>query len=298
MKNNFSRRDLLQAGGIVGAGVWLNGLASTAVAAEPAKATPNTTKLGWRVACCAYTFRHLSFLEAVEQIAALGLNEVEGFAWQKLSKENPTVKTNEAMPEYLRKETKQRLAELGVRMSSWYVGSLPAQEAAARPFFEFAQQMGIETIVSEPDPTALDALGKLCDQHQINLAIHNHPKPSRYWDPATLAKLCRDRTPRIGCCADTGHWCRSGVKPVEALRLLEGRLIAFHLKDVETFGEARAHDCPWGTGQGDIAGILKEVHRQKAKPVFGIEYERGGNILADLRQCLAYLEKIASELGG
>ena len=112
-----------------------------------------------------------------------------------------------------------------------------------------------------------------------------------------MATVCRGRGRRIGCSADTGHWVRSGIHPVEALKLLEGRVIAFHLKDIVQFGEIKAADCP-GDGQGDIRGILKEMHRQQAKVTFGIEYEREGQIVPDLVRSIAYLEQVAAELGG
>ncbi len=52
--------------------------------------------------------------------------------------------------------------------------------------------MGIETIVSEPPEGAFDVIEKLCEEYKINVAIHNHPKPSRYWDSDTVLKVCGD----------------------------------------------------------------------------------------------------------
>ena len=54
---------------------------------------------------------------------------------------------------------------------------------------------------------------------------------------------------------------------------------------------------PWGTGQGDIKGILTEVKRQGIKPVFSIEYEHEFT-MPELAQCVAYFDKVAGELGG
>jgi sugar phosphate isomerase/epimerase len=79
---------------------------------------------------------------------------------------------------------------------------------------------------------------------------------------------------------------------------LEGRIISFHLKDVDEFGKVGGEEVPWGTGKSDVAGILKEVRRQGIKPVIAIEYERQGDTLPALRQCIAFYEKTAVELGG
>ena len=105
--------------------------------------------------------------------------------------------------------------------------------------------MGIKTLVSEPAEDAFDTLDKLCEEYGINVAIHNHPKPSIYWDPDTVLKVCKGRSKRIGACADTGHWARSGFDPIECIKKLEGRIISFHLKDLNKKA-ADAHDVPWG----------------------------------------------------
>src|SRR5207237_89183 len=160
--------------------------------------------------------------------------------------------------------------------------------------FEFAKDMGIETLVSEPKFDDFDAIDKLCEEYKINVAIHDHPKPSPYWNPDTVLKVCKDRSKRIGACCDTGHWMRSDLIPVECLRKLEGRIISFHVKDLNEFG-LRAQDVPWGTGRGDIKGMLTEVKRQGIKPVFSMEYESKFT-MPELAQCVAYFDKVSAEL--
>jgi sugar phosphate isomerase/epimerase len=108
--------------------------------------------------------------------------------------------------------------------------------------------------------------------------------------------VCKDRSKRIGACCDTGHWMRSDINPVEALKKLEGRIISFHLKDLNEYGKG-AHDVPWGTGRADIKAILTEVHRQGVKPVFSVEYEyHFGHSLPEITECVAYFNKVAGEL--
>jgi sugar phosphate isomerase/epimerase len=303
MSHALDRRRFLRTAGSVGAGLGLAGLGVRGLcAAEACKGTPHAEKLGWRVACCAYTFRHLTFVEAVAKTAALGLKCIEGFAWMPLSKTSPTVQTNEAMSPAARKEMKKALADHGVKLVSCYLSELPNKEDVCRKKFEWGRKMGVEYFVAEPPKDAFDLLARLCDEYKICLAIHNHPKPhSVYWNPETVAEVCRGRTERIGACADTGHWVRSGLDPVECLKKLEGRLIGFHLKDLAEAGKPESYDVPWGTGKGNIAGILKEVHRQGAKSVFGIEYER--ELPEDERekqvaQGIANFDKMACELGG
>lgn len=51
--------------------------------------------------------------------------------------------------------------------------ALPNDEAQCRKVFDFAKEMGIETIVSEPPKEAFDLIEKLCEEYKINVAIHN-----------------------------------------------------------------------------------------------------------------------------
>ena len=206
---------------------------------------------------------------------------------------------NETMQVALRKKVKQHLDDLGVKLLSCYMADLPNNEAAARKKFEFGKDMGMEYFVSEPAPAAIDLMEKLCDEYGISIAIHNHPKPSSvYWNPEKIVEVTRGRTKRLGACCDTGHWVRSGLKPVDCLKLLEGRIISFHLKDIDQFGKVDAGEVPWGTGKSDVKGILTEIRRQGIKPVIAIEYERQGDTLPALRQCITFYEKTAVELGG
>jgi sugar phosphate isomerase/epimerase len=241
----------------------------------------------------------LSFLDAIEKIAGMHVRYTEGFSWQPVTDDKADGNVKETMPPAMRKRVKQRLDDLGVRLLSCFIGEMPNNEAVARKKFDFAKEMGMEYVVSEPPPAAMDLMEKLCDEYRISLAIHNHPKLSSvYWNPAKIVEVTKGRSKRLGACCDTGHWVRSGLKPVDCLKVLEGRIISFHLKDIADFGKLDATEVPWGTGKSDIGGILREVHRQGVKPVFAIEYERQGDTMPELQQCIAFYEKTAAELGG
>jgi sugar phosphate isomerase/epimerase len=285
---HVNRRTFLLAAGAVTAGAGLAG--SRLWAAEKGKGAPHAEKLGWRLGCQAWTFNDVTFYDAIDKTALLGLHYIEAFPGQKLSPDKPDVKFGEGMSEEVRKEVKKRLADNGVKLVNFGV------TGASKSTFDFALDMGIETIVSEPPLDAFDMLDKLCEKYQINIALHDHPKPSRYWNPDTVLEVCKDRSRRIGACADTGHWMRSGIRPVDALKKLEGRIISFHFKDLNEYSPD-AHDVPWGTGRGDVKGMLTEVKRQGIKPVFSVEYEyHFGKSLPEIAESIAYFDKVAAEL--
>ncbi|HPM80053.1 MAG TPA: sugar phosphate isomerase/epimerase [Candidatus Anammoximicrobium sp.] len=299
MSSSIHRRGFLQTVGAA-AGLALVSLhGSRAGAFAPAAGAPHAEKLGWHLGCQAYSFNRYTFFEAVDKTASLGLHYIEAYPGQKMSGEKPDAKIDESLSPELRREVKAKLADCGVRLVNYGVCGLSKDMDASRKTFEFAKDMGIETIVSEPAPDAFDTIEKLCDEYQLNVALHNHPKPSRYWNPDTVLEMCQGRSKRIGACADTGHWMRSELNPVEQLKKLEGRIISFHFKDLNKFGGG-AHDVPWGTGAGNVKAMLAEIQRQGIKnAVFSIEYEYNWeNSVPEIAQGVAYFDKVAAELAG
>ena len=195
------------------------------MAAQPAKGAPHAEQLGWQLACNAYSFNKLTLYETIGKVAALGLKYTVGFNWQKLDPQKPEAIFNEQMSAAQRQETKKRLSDAGVKLVACYCRKL-AEEDACRRLFDFCREMGIETVDGEPPLDAYDMLEKLCDEYQISLAVHNHAKPSPYWNPETLMKIFEGRSKRIGACCDTGHWVRSGLKPGDKVVLSSSRLDA------------------------------------------------------------------------
>jgi len=296
MQNSLDRRSFLKT--TAGTAIGLAALdAARLAAAEAPKGTPHAEKLGWRLGCTLYSFNRYSFEEAVEMNAGLGLRFAEGFTWQKLSKDDPKTKTDPALSPAQRQQMKKKLADCGVKLLNTYC-QFGKDEAAGRKMFEFAKDLGIETLICEPPLESLDMVEKLCDEYQVNVAIHNHPKPnSQYWNPATLAKACKGRGKRIGACADTGHWMRSGITALDGVKMLADRILTFHFKDLNEFGNPKAYDVPWGTGVGKFKDLLAEIRRLKIKAFFGIEYERDlPDKRPEIAKCVTWFEKTAAEL--
>jgi sugar phosphate isomerase/epimerase len=275
-------------------------LKTPAAASRPYSGRPEHGRraeaFGWRLGMQAYSFNRYTFFEAIEKTASVGLRYIEAYPGQKLSTERPDVRWDHNTGPEIRQEVKRKLDASGVRLVNYGVVGLGKDEAEARKVLDFAKDMGIETIVSEPPGDALPSLDKLCGEYGIRIAIHNHPKPSPYWDPQIVLDACQGLSPRIGACADTGHWMRSDVNPVEALRKLQGRIVSLHFKDLNAMGKG-AHDVPWGTGQGNVRGMLEELARQRLKAVFSIEYEHNWtSSLPEIARCVAYFEQVAGEL--
>ena len=101
------------------------------------------------------------------------------------------------------------------------VVTIPKEPAAARKLFESSP--GTRPLRHHHGITdAIDTFEPLVKEFDIRVAFHNHapatPEPGlQVWDPKWVADLVRNRDPRIGACADIGHWQTSGIRAVDGL---------------------------------------------------------------------------------
>jgi len=251
-------------------------------------------KLGWKLSCQAYTFRDRTAFEAIDTVRSLGVRYIEFYPGQKFSKERPDAKLDHNMSPELLAELQQKLRDSGVTAMNYGVVGFGSDETGARKVFDWAKKMGIQTIVSEPPQDTLPLLDRLAQEYGINVAFHNHPKPSRYWNPETVLEALQGRSQRLGSCSDTGHWYRSGLAPVECLKKLEGHIISMHFKDLND----QKQDVPWGTGNCDARAMLEELKRQKVRPVISVEYETGSGRELDenVAKCVDWFSAQATQL--
>lgn len=256
--------------------------------------------LGLTLGTQAWTFRDRTAFETVDIAATLGLTTIEFYPDQELSPDHKDVKVGPGMPDDLREALKKKLADNHITANSFGVVGFSTDERDARAKFDFAKSMGMSTISCEPEPEAWDMVEKLATEYQIRLAVHNHPKPSRYWSPDIVLRSVGTRSKLLGACADTGHWPRSGLTAIEQLKRLKGRIIELHFKDVApSQPDGREYlDQPWGTGHNDAKGMMRELVRQHFKGVVLVEYEntQGKELEDNVRKCIAFFDSAAAEI--
>jgi sugar phosphate isomerase/epimerase len=233
-------------------------------------------KFPFAVQC--WTFRKFTFFEALQKIKDLGIKYVQPYPGQPLDKNNPKLKFDHNISDEQIDLIKEKLKETGLSLVSYGVVNFENSEVEMSKMFEFAKKMGIRTIVTEPSYDDFSLIDKMVKKHGINVAIHNHPTPSKYARPETVIYRVDGLDPRIGACADTGHWMRSGVKPLEALRALKGRIQDVHLKDLNAFGTMDAYDVPFGEGKANVHDILAELTLQDYAGYISIEHEKKEDI--------------------
>lgn len=248
---------------------------------------------GFAIGCQAYTFNRFTAFEAIEKTASAGGKVIEFYPGQTLSKDDANLKVDHNAPEEVVSKLKTKLEAHGLKAVNYGVVGVPKDEAGARKVFDFAKKLGLRAITTE-STESIDTLEKLAKEYDIAVAFHNHPRQPnnpnyKVWDPKYIAELVKDRDPRIGACADTGHWVRSNLDPVECLKILQGRVISSHLKDLNRKGEG-AHDVPYGTGVSNIPACLDELKAQNFAGNISIEYEHDwDNSVPAVSQCVGFV---------
>jgi sugar phosphate isomerase/epimerase len=248
------------------------------------------------VAVEGWTYRKYSFFETVDKLKALGISLLQAYPGQPLGNGDSKAVFQEGMLEADLKAAQAKLREAGVSVFAYGVVDLGTTEASMRKVFDFARRMGIRTVVCEPRDEAFPILEKLLEEYDLRAAIHNHPQPAKYALPMTALERLKGRSERIGVCADSGHWMREGLNPVECLRLLKGRILDMHLKDRTDFGKgASAKDVAWGSGRAGVRDILAELTLQDYAGALTMEYENEEEVLTPepaIRKSVAFVTSV------
>ncbi len=187
---------------------------------------------------------------------------IEFYPGQKLSAEAPDVQWDHNASDDVIAKVKAKLAQHNIMAVNYGVVDIPNDEAAARKVFEFAKKMGMRGITTE-STGSIDTIEKLVKEYDLVVGYHNHPRQPnnpnyKVWDPNYIVELTRGRDPRVGACVDTGHWLRSNLDPVECLRILKGRIVSSHLKDLDAHRPRRPR-CPLRHRRGQHSGLPRRT---------------------------------------
>ncbi len=241
----------------------------------------------------AYTFKDFTAFEAIAKTKEAGGTIIEFFPGQKLkpgSEESVSHNASDAVVQELLAECKRQ----GIHPVNYgVVGAKDAGEI--RKIMEFAKKMGLYCVCSESTELVAE-WEKAVKEFDIKVAFHEHggsmSNPNyKVWNPLYIRGVVESRDPRVGACADLGHWCTSNLKPVECLRILNGRVISVHLKDKSEMGE-KGVVVPAGEGVVDVAACIAELKKQNFKGHFSVEHENNWkNNVPEVKQSIEFTKK-------
>ena len=274
-----TRRQFLQAGLV----------AASAVAFSRAKLFADAAGPSVSLAVQLWTFRQFDLHDRIVKTREAGIHQVEISGG--ISKVGEPGKRAVSMTADEKKQLRDVLAENRVHAIS-LGGSQGTPED-----FDFAKEMGLQFLQGEPPVEKLVEVSRRAEEYNIRFSLHNHAKPTKYWDYRETLKRVQDCSPALGICPDTGHFIRSGFDPLEVIRAFKGRMVSVHLKDLNGTDQEttpKPKDVAWGTGKGQVEAILNELMTQKFTGPIIIEYDHiypDGNV-EDVKKCAEFFHKI------
>jgi sugar phosphate isomerase/epimerase len=247
---------------------------------------------GLAIGAQAYTFKEFSAFEAIAKTKEAGGKTIEFYPGQKLRSDSPggqVVSHNASAADIaaLKKECERQ----GIFPVNY--GVVGAKNAAEiDKIMKFAQTMGLYSVCTESTELIADweAAAK---KYDIKVAFHEHggsmSNPNyKVWNPLYILGVVESRDKRVGACADLGHWCTSGLKPIDCLRILKGRIISVHLKDKSEMG-SKGEVVPAGKGVVGMEECLAELKKQGFNGHFSVEYENNWkNNVPEVKECIDY----------
>lgn len=214
----------------------------------------------WKFGIALWTFHTVNFPESLAMTDSAGIKYIEPNNFTKAGPE-----LNDSLIYQLSASGVAKLRSMiedkGLVCKSIYIGA-GADINAWKKQFELAKELGVEFVTAEPPLNMWDSIDSLAGSYGIKVAIHEHWRGmSHYWNPDTTLMALQNH-PNFGVCADLGHWPKSGINPLDAIKKLRGHIIAIHLKDIAAYNDPKLLDVPVGTGVVDFPAIFRELKNQ------------------------------------
>jgi sugar phosphate isomerase/epimerase len=233
-------------------------------------------KDGLAIGCQAYTFKEFSTFEAIAKTKEAGGTVIELFPGQRLRPDSSKAEvTHHNAPDNVIEALKAECTRHGITPVNYGVVKASSTEEIHK-IMEFAQKLGLYSVCTESTELVAE-WEKAAIEFDIKVAFHEHggsmSRPEyKVWHPLYIRGVVESRDPRIGACADLGHWCTSELKPIDCLRILKGRVVSVHLKDKSEFGK-QGVVVPAGKGVVDVPACITELKAQGFNGHISIEHE-------------------------
>ncbi len=254
-------------------------------------------KLGWKLAVQSWTFHDEDVCTTIDKCVELDVKYIEIYPGHKLGGPWDNKIFDYNLDAVSCKQLRKYAASKGVKIVGTGIYGDPKSEDWPR-MFEFAKRMKLEYIGCEPALNDWDLVENLARKTGIKVSVHNHPRPSTYWNPLNLLAAIGNRSNLLGSCADVGHWLRCGLMPVECMKVLNGRIVSLHFKDIVDGNNWEAmHDTVWGEGIINMPLLLRQLKEQGFKGYFAIEYEYNwGKSMPEIKESISNFNRMVEEM--
>jgi type 1 glutamine amidotransferase len=246
-------------------------------------APDNNMWFGWRVGLPTAAFRGLTFSEALARADVIPVASVEASSTQITSFEVPKP-LDQRLQANERAAVVYRLREISETIMAYRADSLGADPAARRRVFELAKSLNAPLIITTADAASLADVDKLTEEFEINIALESKG------DPKTVMAQLEGRGKRMGVSAHLGGWAQAGIKAVDGLAVVQGKLLHVTAADRSALN-ARARAVTLGEGASGLGEFFLAVYKAGLKPL-SITVESTGTTEADMVKNLQAFERV------
>jgi len=223
----------------------------------------------WKFGVALWTFHTVSFPASLDEVDSSGLKYIEPNTFHKAGAELKDSVISQLSPDGIVK-IKSLIAKKGLICETLYIVGDSTLNSWKKQF-DIAKQLGVRYVTTEPPLNMWDSIDSLAGAYGIKVAIHEHWQGfSHYWNPDTTLMALKGH-PNFGVCADLGHWPKSGIDPLNAVKKLSGHILVIHLKDIAAYNDPKLRDVPVGTGVVKFPEIFAELKKQNFKGYIYIE---------------------------
>lgn len=233
----------------------------------------------WKFGVALWTFHDVNFPDALTRVDSAGIIYIEPNTFHSAGpdfKDSIIGKLSMTGIDRLKSMIEQK----GLKAESIYIVG-DSTIASWKKQFDIAKELGVEFVTTEPPLKMWNSIDSLAGAYNMKVAIHEHWKGvSHYWNPDTTLMALKDH-PNFYVCADLGHWPKSGINPLDAVKKLSGHIIDVHFKDIAAYDDPSLKDVVTGTGIVDFPAIMAELKAQNFNGHIYIErdsIETGGNL--------------------
>ena len=258
------------------------------------KTGKNNAVSNWKFGIALWTFHPFNFPEALDKVDSAGLKYIEPNTFHNAGPEFKDSVIGQLSADGIAK-LKSLIAKKGLKAESLYIVG-DSTIASWKKQFDIAKEFGVKYVTTEPPLKMWDSIDSLAGAYNIKVAIHDHWKGfSHYWNPDTTLMALKGH-PNFGVCADLGHWPKSGINPVDAVKKLSGHIFIVHLKDIAAYNNTKLVDVPVGTGIVDFPAVFRELKKQNFNGYIYIERDatdQPSNLPSVMQEIKYYKEQVS-----
>jgi sugar phosphate isomerase/epimerase len=231
-----------------------------------------------------YTYHSLSIDDMITRLATLDIKEIEMSRGEFMLMKPPT--------DEMCLSARSKFDRAGVRCVSYYTATIKDDrdlDYAVR----FANLLGSQNITGDATGDMLRKIDERLTSEGLTFGIHNHFFKGKFpfESPDDVLRGLAGRSKTMGAALDTGQFASCGYDTVEAVRKLAPYLKMVHLKDVKAAGGEV--NVLLGQGVARIPAVMEELHKVSYRGLVAIEYEKEGDVDADVTREVEFARKLA-----